>query len=745
MAGQTGRIVGVGPMPGSLSATTGELLESGTPRSAIRTVTVSLWLPVGRSNFFSVPEDRKLLDQPGTSQAGEPVLLSCGATDFRHPPQLQVSMVRRILEVLPRSYGYDATGTYVNSNDAAEGQRAISLTLALRPTRRPTPPLGSIEEDANSGLLAVQACDVSLRVDEQGYFTWAASAPLEVSEVDLRAALRQHVRAVVGGNFPLYADADRGGSLVRMADPLQAYKGGPLGSGSFPLGILTFFQINTVFEGLVNETLTPAVFFENEEQLKVRQPADLQQRTAGGFVDLLLVDLPACMPEKQRRIAALNHFLAVTSRESLQKLKWSVESVRRSLLDEMMGVLHRQSRLNQLNLGSVEPTLEQAMGANESQLRGYVMLAAAKLPLIANVERYTANALEHLGAEPDPPDRQGDIDAQVEDLKQQQFEWKRFVEALSDNIHGLENAIQHAWMERLLYEQEQVRSEQEAMAEIERSQNSRRSMLSADSVAGWGILVFAAMAVVIAIEQSVPGRHASAVFSLWLPGLIGAGALIAAFTLPRWIRWRSERRGESDIYEYEFAFRLDLPAVDTRIRRYLGTSGRDTVSQTGLSDLTIRRRGGIRVEGITGDSTVVKLHSSLSFRPLRDGGPNFLRRAASSLPHFMKPRPARAHFEVITEILAHKVSDQKQYVLRESRLFGDSQVALQPGTVIELVRVALNATAGRMLKEPLDISQFLATAAPLFVSEPEKETPGQQPTAGEPALENPYPPTPHDE
>jgi hypothetical protein len=728
---------------GLLSATTDEPFEPGTPGSAIRTVSVSLWLPVGRSNFFSVPEDRKLLDRAGASQAGQPAPLSCGATDFRDPPPLQVSMVRRILEVLPRSYGYDATGTYVNSDDAAEGKRAVSLTLGLRPARRPTPPLGSIEEDANSGLLAVQACDVSLSVDEQGYFMWTASAPSEVTEDDLRAALRQHVRAVVGGRFPL--QAGRGGSLVRMADPLRAYKGGPSGSGSFPMGILTFFQINTVFEGLINETLTPAVFFENEEQLMTRQPGDLELRTAGGFVDLLLVDLPAALCERQRRIAALNHFLAVTSRESLQKLKWSVESVRRSLLDEMMGVLHRQSRLNQLNLGSVEPTLEQAVGANESQLRGYVMLVAAKLPLIANVERYAGNAVEHLAAEPGPVGKPGAIEAQFEDLKQQQLEWGRFVEALSDNIHGLESAIQHAWMERLLYEQEQVRSEQEAMAEIERSQNSRRSLLSADSVAGWGILVFTAMALVIAVEQSAPGRRASTVFSLWLPGLIGVGALIAAFTLPRWIRWRSERRGESDIYEYEFAFRLDLPAVDTLVRRYLGTSGRETVSQTGLADLTIRRRGGIRVEGITGDSTVVKLHSSLSFRPRRDGGPDLLLRVASRLPRFLKPRPARAHFEVITEILAHKVSDQKQYILRESRLFGDSQVALQPETVIELVTVALNATAGRILKDPLDISQFLTTAAPLFIPEPEEETLGQQPSAGEPAPGNPYPSAPDNE
>ncbi len=39
--------------------------------------------------------------------------------------------------------------------------------------------------------------------------------------------------------------------------------------------------------------------------------------------------------------------------------------------------------------------------------------------------------------------------------------------AIEDNIRGLERCVEHAWMERLLYEQEQSRAEQEAMAEIE--------------------------------------------------------------------------------------------------------------------------------------------------------------------------------------------------------------------------------------------------------------------------------------
>lgn len=47
------------------------------------------------------------------------------------------------------------------------------------------------------------------------------------------------------------------------------------------------------------------------------------------------------------------------------------------------------------------------------------------------------------------------------------------LDALKDSVNGLEKAVEHAWMERLLYEQEPSRAEQEAMAEIERSRRKR--------------------------------------------------------------------------------------------------------------------------------------------------------------------------------------------------------------------------------------------------------------------------------
>src|SRR5262245_66602499 len=98
------------------------------------------------------------------------------------------------------------------------------------------------------------------------------------------------------------------------------------------------------------------------------------------------------------QIATLHRFVSTTSRTSLQKLKWSVESVRRSLLDQMMGVLHRQARLVQVDLGAVEyeRSPELAVDATESQMRGYVLLVSTKLPLVSTVGHVSKLAVQQL-------------------------------------------------------------------------------------------------------------------------------------------------------------------------------------------------------------------------------------------------------------------------------------------------------------------------------------------------------------
>jgi hypothetical protein len=701
------------------------------------TISQSLWLPVGRANFFSVPEDREFLHASESENE-----LQC-STALDHHPNLQVSTMRRLLEVLPAFYGYDNIAVCGKAELTEDGQ-PVRITLSLTPQHGYEGLVSHRRTQANGKLVQAGVTALTLTVTEDGFFTWNAQVPWDgavhsatnLSAANrygdnpshlVREALRTHIKELFGGDFSLrrYDREDQ----VSGGEASEIYRGrasntnerhqiaqgisGANGAGREdrsaehlpPLGILTFFQLNTLLEGLINETLLPAVFFEEYTFLKdwVQEGSYSRGfRSLGGFVELLLVDADATSVTGQ--ITTLDHFLAVTAREVLQKIKWSVESVRRGLLDEMMSVLHRQSSLNQLALSSFERSPEQAGDANESQLRGYVMLVAAKLPLITNVHRFARSTLSRL--ELDLKDcaaaKNGEFLPGYADLKYQLSGWRDLLDALAENIHGLETAIEHAWMERLLYEQEQVRAEQEAMAEIERSRNGRRPLVSPETAINAAVLVFAVAAVVLTARSTSEPRAPQSLWTLLLlPSILGLGVLVLAVgwtVLTRYLKiWRSR----TDVYDYEFAFRLDLEADESKTQRYLGRSDPESIHGTGFSKFKVLRRGGARIERITPDSSLVKLHSAIVFRP----DSRFWHRS-------------RARFEIVTEILGHRVSNKNRYVLRESRIFGDTSSPLAPDKVVALVTAALTVTAGRVLSDKLDVEKIVNLAAPVFSDRP---------------------------
>jgi hypothetical protein len=281
---------------------------------------------------------------------------------------------------------------------------------------------------------------------------------------------------------------------------LRHYNGVDGDAPGQPRGILTFFQLNVLVEGLFNQSLSPAVFFEHNEFL--REFLEQTRRDLPGaltlfeqmrqVIELLAVkDVDARTPDGH--VVALRRFLDVSAREVLQRIKWSVESVRRSLLDESVTMLHRQNKLVQLDMGALEQerTPELAVGASESQLRGYVMLVAAKLPLVRNVYEFAALAKDHLEAlahrrattaityrapvgagmaagtdaaagpivptQPTSssaihpataePDHDPRLAGDVRRLAIQLAHWRSLLRGLRNNVRGLENAIEHAWRE----------------------------------------------------------------------------------------------------------------------------------------------------------------------------------------------------------------------------------------------------------------------------------------------------------
>ena len=84
-------------------------------------VTKSLWLPVGRANFFSTTSDRSLI--VGVNDDGSARCCSPELSNEEYIPYLRASVMRRVLEVLPRSFGYSEQGSCTMS--------AVSVTALM--------------------------------------------------------------------------------------------------------------------------------------------------------------------------------------------------------------------------------------------------------------------------------------------------------------------------------------------------------------------------------------------------------------------------------------------------------------------------------------------------------------------------------------------------------------------------------------------------------------------------------------
>ncbi|MBX6749029.1 MAG: hypothetical protein IRY85_05055 [Micromonosporaceae bacterium] len=695
-------------------------------------MSTSLWLPVGRANFYSTTANSWLVlppDPTGVVPARSRML-----TDPAYVPRLQVSVLRRLLEVLPLSFGYEPEAACVMNQEVDDLLRPVAVTLTLRPKPADSLPEGP-ERWANEALARVGVSQVTLHVDEHGSYTFTAHAAAGRKD-EVTEALLTHITKVFGGAYSLDRRSDhaRAGGADVGGLALRRYNGidGEAPAQGRPRGILTFFQLNVLVEGLFNQSLSPAVFFEHNdflatfvEQTRRDLPGALslieEMRQVIGL--LAVKDVDAGRPDGQ--VIVLRRFLDVTSREVLQRIKWSVESVRRSLLDESVTMLHRQTDLVQLDMSALdqERTPELAVGASESQLRGYVMLVAAKLPLVRNVYEFAALAKDHLEALAHGRDTTaltsraavGTSSALTRDVARlgiQLEHWQALLRGLRNNVRGLENAIEHAWRENLLYEQQQVRREQEAVAEIERSRAGRPvSERASKTVYNFLMLVFTAAAVLLTIKTGnildinnpETDWWATAV-SLWP---IAAVAVVFYLVVPLFGTLRRvsrDRSGHSDSYPYEFTFRLQETADANRVRAFLSHTGRRRLTDSMLPRLTLNNRGGGRIERVSGDRALVKIHSIATFRV------GFGR---------------YARFEIVNEILAHRVSNQPRYAIVQCRLFGDSPKPLKPETVYELVGVVLHEMGVNLTtsdpttgdKTGIEVAKVLELVGPLFADE----------------------------
>jgi hypothetical protein len=415
----------------------------------------------------------------------------------------------------------------------------------------------------------------------------------------------------------------------------------------------------------------------------------------------------------------------------------------------MLSSTHRQTRLVQLNLGASDilRTPELAEKASESQLRGYVMLVDAKLPVIANaagiVNLAVANLQRLVGAT-------GPAVAAIDELVVMRDHWQSLLTSVRTNIEHLASAVEQEWREKMRYEQEQSRAEQEAISEIERSRRGRSQVRRVgDGVYNGLMMILTVLAVLYAVrsyEQDQPTSSADwlRLLAIMWPVAVAVALLyllLPAFSLLR--RWRQDRSGSSETYSYEFAIRVDEDATVEKINAYInglpplppaqqrdgaepqrgvpqskvdGPASTPTVPGFGRPRLVRRANG--RIETISSTNFVFKIHSIVVFRVA------WLR---------------YARFEVVHEIQAHTVGGGDRYVLLQSRVFGDSPVAIEGPRLVALLRAILDLTV-----VPI-IGSFDSDPLPPLVAavyDPKALSAARaQPSASTPARPAPLPPT----
>lgn len=660
-------------------------------------VSAGFWLPMGRANFFDSVDDHPRGDDWEIVLNGN----SLSSLDLGgRPAKLQTSTYRRLLIVLQSRYG---------------------RAWALKPPSREGYPNRS---DPDSILLACNDPQtegfpagverVLLMVTHEGYFLWTAIFTESVTERRVREALTDHIKLLVGGAFYL-ASAKLDSPSSR--DPQKAERNLLKGYRDQRQGILTFFHLNTVLEGLYSASLEPAVFFyegtehelsRNVErierqytlasffelitgQLLVRTGQTDIDRTVLGAIDLLMLkpagsaqgaeiarELQSIVLDETAKRDLLRQFLRITSSVTLQKLKWNIEACRRALLIEVISITHRRRPLTQAENPDEDHAITSEL--SEDQLRGYVMLAAAKQPIVSNVSQYLREAYEGLDAS---------NKATIAPLFQS---WTNLLNGVSSNILGLERAIEQAQQDRLLYEQEQIRAEQEALSEIERLRERHGLARTSDEIAIWASVGsaiiaagFAAFYYFYAVVNPSGGGHACGLLESLLkskacenggpPGFLSTWVVIgvlffllggAAFFF-RIYQVTSRRRRQA--YYYEFDVRVDQYLKNHTVPGFLDLHLPDTGevrpgSSTFIPRLLpppshifamgVLKRDSYRVEQSSLDEAIHKVHVETD-----------LRREGHSSSWFR--RTGRIRVFVIYEILYHRPAEDHSYVLREVR------------------------------------------------------------------------------
>jgi hypothetical protein len=550
--------------------------------------------------------------------------------------------------------------------------------------------------------------DVRVTFTAEGLQTWRADAQRGSAGADVDAALRVLQASLMAVDVldldPMTVQTRRrqqSSSSTSQRDP-------DVWLSDKYVGIMPFFQLNILLGGLFYPGFKPEIFFEKEpkqaELTKINRRLAIRPRL---LIDNLespdarkhhehtisiehVLDALWCKLDRHSRedtleealARAIDRFLTVTGDHSLLPIKWRVERARRAILVAMLGVVHRKQHLTQLREEQSFP--ESFDVANEPQLRGYVTLVGAKLPLVSNVTTYLDPILSSREAV------NHELFSPVEQLAR---EWRLLLRAIANNVESLTQAIGSAWQERLLYEQEQTRAEQEAMAEIERARVSASTRATTiDSLFGAMVLVFTIAAFSGDSTHSPTFEHDLSFIAL---GMAAVSLLWIAYR----VRLnRKRRRGADQRHHYETNLRLDRHTTEARIGALLRLDKGHV--QRSDSPLAIQRRGSYRVERISDEEAMHKIHI-LSLAHLTPRG-----------WRGWIGRPLKVPLSAIYEVLYHTPTLNGELLLREVRLTCYSDEVLTQAELQTLSQAVALDLIDPFLEEPELFSDLIKEGDP---------------------------------
>jgi hypothetical protein len=448
-------------------------------------ITMGFWLPVGKANFFTYDDHQELKDK------------KMSVFSEKNDEKRTRSVSKRIaLHLTKLGFKY---GEFVFPPNNSEYNNDINPYAVY-----------FFKDKLINGIDSL-----FIRVDSDGFYLFVARISESGDSLNLYNLLSSYiVNDIVGGDFFSQKEEEDfdGKDIISIKKYLKS-----------PCGILNFFQLNLLLGGLFNYNFNSDYYFNPltnknvpREEYKLRnlfnkiichpelfdeqliednfnknikllfdgfadQKDDEKRKRVYNFEQLFCDTNGGGDCFKNKKTVSffgkefIRQFVKNTATSYLLPLKWNIENCRRSLLRVDIGILHRPEQIEQLE----NPFDNSIKNKNQTQIKGYILLISSKLPLIKNIEIYLKDII----------DNSSKIDGITREYVSH---WKRVVDGIENNIISIENAITQSRLEKMLFELEELRSEQEAQTEITRSKeyihweydddNSESNRLSANSV-----------------------------------------------------------------------------------------------------------------------------------------------------------------------------------------------------------------------------------------------------------------------